>query len=75
MVNEEMVNGEKSWPVRCVAHGLFTPQQIETLPIAGGAEQQLRVFCNKLLQVGLCGIKSLAGRDDSAARKAVEVRP
>ena len=56
MVNEEMVNGEKNWPVRCVAHGLFSTQQVKALALIGGAEQQLRIFRNKLLEVGLCGI-------------------
>ena len=56
MVNEEMVNGEKGWPVWNIAHGLFSTQQVKALALIGGAEQQLRIFRNKLLEVGLCGI-------------------
>lgn len=56
LVNEEMVNGEKGWPVWNIAHGLFSTQQVKALALIGGAEQQLRIFRNKLLEVGLCGI-------------------
>jgi hypothetical protein len=56
LVNEEMVNGEKGWPIWSIAHGLFSTQQVKALALIGGAEQQLRIFRNKLLEVGLCGI-------------------